>query len=159
MKVDKNELEDKMELIHITTTLAAGANRRIIAKTRGHEILMDGRKEWGGDDAGPTPPECMAIALGGCIFNICRIMAMERRIELKDLRLSITGDVDPSRAFGLDSDNRAGFSHMSVQVESSADLSEEDKEEFYREFLERCPLCDTIGNPTPLQLRFAWNNV
>ena len=155
MKTDQAEAEGKMELIHISTTLSAGTNRRIIATSRGHETLMDGRKEWGGDDAGPTPVECLAIALGGCVFNLCRIMAMEKQIETKDLRLSVAGDVDPSRAFGLDTDTRAGFSHLSVQVEFSADLSASAKEEFRQELLARCPLCDTIGNSTPLQVRFA----
>lgn len=155
MKADENGSKEKMELIHISTTLVAGTNRRIIATTRGHEILMDVPKERGGDDAGPTPPECLAIALGGCIVNICRFLAMERQIELKDLRVSIAGDADPSRAFGLDTDTRAGFSQLSVQVEFSSELAESAKEEFRQELLERCPLCDTISNPTPLQIRFA----
>ena len=98
MKVDKTGTGEQMELIRISTELTAGDNRRIIASTRGHEILMDIRKERGGDDAGPTPPECMAMALGGCIFNICRFLAMEKQVELKDLRISISGDADPSRA-------------------------------------------------------------
>ena len=155
MKADQNGEEGKMELIHISTTLSAGTNRRMIATSRGHQILMDGRKEWGGDDAGPTPVECLAVALGGCVFNLCRIMAMEKQIETKDLRLSVVGDVDPSRAFGLDTDTRAGFSHLSVQVEFSSELSASGKEEFRQELLARCPLCDTIGNSTPLQIRFA----
>ena len=152
---DQNGTESKMELIHIAATLSAGTNRRMIAASRGHEILMDGRKEWGGDDAGPNPVECLAIALGGCIFNVCRIMAMEKQLETKDLRLSVVGDVDPSRAFGLDTDTRAGFSQLSVQVEFSSDLSASAKEEFRQELLARCPLCDTIGNPTPLQISFV----
>jgi putative redox protein len=147
--------EERMEIIHISTTLAAGTNRRIIATTRGHEILMDVPKERGGDDAGPTPPECLAIALGGCILNICRFLAMEKQIELQDLRLSIAGNADPSRAFGLATDTRAGFSQLSVLVEFSSELQKSEKEEFRQELLERCPLCDTISNPTPLQIRFA----
>jgi putative redox protein len=155
MKADENRAESKMELIHISTTLKAGPNLQIIATTRGHETITGFRKEWGGDDAGPTPPEYLAIALGGCIINICRIMAVQKQIELKDLRLSIAGDVDPSRAFGLDTSTRAGFSQLSVQVEFSSELSESEKKEFYQELLERCPLCDTINNPTPLQIRFS----
>jgi putative redox protein len=155
MITDKNGSKDKMELIHISTTLTAGINRRIIATTRGHEILMDVRKERGGDDAGPTPPECLAIALGGCIFNICRILAMEKQVELKDINLSISGDADPSRAFGMDTDTRAGFSQLSVQMHFSSKLSASEKEEFRRELLARCPLCDTVSNPTPLQIQFA----
>jgi putative redox protein len=144
-----------METIQIATTLTVGPNRRIIAKARSQEIVMDARKEWGGDDAGPTPPECLAIGLGGCIINICRIMAMEKQIVLNDLRLSITGDIDPSRAFGQETEMRAGFSGLSVLVEFSSELADSEKEVFYREFLNRCPLCDTISNPTPLQISFV----
>lgn len=155
MKADENRTEGKMALMHFSTTVAAGTNRQIIATTRGHEIIMDIPKERGGDDTGPTPPECLAIALGGCIINICRIMAVEKQIELKDLRLSIAGDIDPSRAFGLDTSTRAGFSQLSVEVEFSSELSESEKGKFYQELLGRCPLCDTISNPTPLQIRFS----
>lgn len=130
MKADENGSKDKMELIHIATTLAAGTNRQIIATTRGHEILMDVRKERGGDDAGPTPPEFLAMALGGCILNICRFLAMEKQIELRDLRVSIAGDADPSRAFGLATDTRAGFLQLSVLVQFSLELQEREKEEF-----------------------------
>ena len=151
----ENTTEATMELIHIAATVAAGKNRRMLATSRGHETIMDGRKEWGGDDAGPTPVECLAIALGGCIFNVCRILAAEKRIEVKDLRVAITGDVDPSRAFGLETDTRAGFSHLSVLVEFSSLLSAREKEEFRQELLKRCPLCDTIASPTPLQLIFG----
>ena len=155
MKADENGSEDKMELIHIATTLAAGTNRQIIATTRGHEILMDVRKERGGDDAGPTPPEFLAMALGGCILNICRFLAMEKQIELKDLHVSIAGDADPSRAFGLATDTRAGFLQLSVLVQFSSELAEREKEEFRLELMERCPLCDTISNPTPLHIKIA----
>ncbi len=116
---------------------------------------MDVRKERGGDDAGPTPPECLVIALGGCIFNISRILAMQRQIVLKDLRISISGDIDPSRAFGMDTDTRAGFAQLSVLVDIDVELSESQRKEFCREILERCPLCDTINNPTSLQIRFS----
>ncbi len=155
MKANENGSKEQMELIHISTTLVAGTNRRIIATARGHEILMDIPKERGGDDAGLTPPECLAVALGGCIVNICRFLAMEKQIELQDLHVSIAGDADPSRAFGLDTESRAGFSHLSVLAKFSSGLSESEKEEFRQELLARCPLCDTISNPTPLQIRFA----
>ena len=147
--------QEKMEPIHISAAIVAGNNRQIIASTRGHKILMDVRKERGGDDVAPTPPEYLAIALGGCIFNICRLLLMEKQMELRDLRVSITGDVDPSRAFGLCTENRAGFSQLSADVELASQLSESEKEAFRQELLVRCPLCDTMSNPTPLQVRVA----
>lgn len=155
MSGNENRTADKMEQLHVSTTLVAGANRRMIARARDHEILMDGRKEWGGDNAGPTPPECLAMALGGCLLNICRIIAMQKGIVMEDLRVSVAGDIDPSRAFGIPTDARAGFSHLSMRLEAVSNLSDAGKEEFRRELFDRCALCDTIGNPVPLDLIFA----
>lgn len=155
MGENENRTADRMERIHISTTLVAGANRRILARARDHEVLMDIPEERGGDNAGPTPPECLAMALGGCVFNLCRILAMQKRIVLEDLRVSVAGDIDPSRAFGIHTDARAGFSHLSVRVEAASKLSDAEKEEFRRELFDRCPLCDTVGSPVPLQVIFA----
>jgi putative redox protein len=142
----------KMEPIKILTTLQAGPNRQIIATAREHKICMDIPKERGGDDTGPTPPEYLVLGLGGCVMNIARIIALEKQIPLDNIRVTVSGDIDPSRAFGLETENRAGFTKMSVQVELSPELSDRERQEFCRELTERCPLCDTIGNPTPMQI-------
>ncbi len=94
------------------------------------------------------------MALGGCILNICRVMAMQKGIVLEELRVTVSGDIDPSRAFGLSTDERAGFSKLSARVEAKTTLSEEQKEEFLRELRNRCPLCDTVGDRTPLEVFF-----
>jgi putative redox protein len=148
-----NATGEKMAAIRISATLAAGPNRRIIAKARKHEIQMDVRKERGGDDTGPTPPECLAMALGGCVMNLARLIAREKQIPLDGLNMSISGDIDPSRAFGLNGSSRAGFSDLSIAMELSPELSDSDREQLRQELLIRCPLCDTIENPTPLTIR------
>jgi putative redox protein len=147
-----NPTEQGVAPIRISATLAAGPNRRIFARTREHTIEMDVRKERGGDDAGPTPPECLAMALGGCVMNMARLIARENRIPLDDINLTISGDIDPSRAFGLNGNSRAGFSALSMTIELRPALSGPAGERFRQELFGRCPLCDTIGNPTPLTI-------
>jgi len=95
------------------------------------------------------------MALGGCVLNICRIIAKQKGIVMEDLRVSVAGDIDPSRAFGIGTDARAGFSQLSVRLEAASNLSDAEKEEFRRELFDRCPLCDTIGSPVPLDLIFT----
>lgn len=155
MSSNENTSVEKMDNIRVRATLAAGPNRRMVARVRDHQVLMDVSRERGGDDAGPTPPECLAVALGGCVLNICRVIAAQRRIAVDDLRVSVSGDIDPTRAFGLPTDTRAGFSKLSVRVEMSSRLTEAEKEDFRLELMARCPLCDTIGSPTPLRIAFA----
>ena len=155
MTVGENRQAAQMEPIHISTTLVAGPNRRMIARARSHEVVMDVRKERGGDNAGPSPPELMAMALGGCIFNLCRVMAMQRQVPMENIRVAISGHIDPSRAFGLDTGTRAGFSRLSVQVAMDAALPDSEKTAFFRELVDRCPLCDTIAHPTSVQISMA----
>lgn len=155
MNGGENTPADRIEPIRVRTTLVAGPNRRMIGRVRGHEVMMDVSEERGGEDAGPTPPECLAMALGGCVLNICRVLAIEKRIVLDDVRVSIDGDIDPTRALGIPTDKRAGFSNLSVRVKIASKLTEAEKEDFFQELIRRCPLCDTIGSPTPLQIMSA----
>lgn len=121
---------------------------------REHVIQMDVRIERGGDDAGPTPPECLAMASGGCVMNIIRVIARESRIRLDNINLAICGDIDPSKALGLGGDARAGFSVLSIVMELTPGLSVNDREQLQQELARRCPLCDTVSNPTPLKITF-----
>ncbi|MDR3554779.1 MAG: OsmC family protein [Syntrophobacteraceae bacterium] len=154
MRGNEDKKQEKLAPINISTTITAGPNRRMIARARDHQIVLDVRKERGGEDAGPTPPECLAMALGGCIVNMCRVLAMQKGIVLEDLRVTVSGEIDPSKAFGICADARAGFSHLSARVETGSRLSEAEMAEFSRELRDRCPLCDTINSPTPLEVIF-----
>lgn len=79
----------------------------------------------------------------------------QKEIHLDDLRVSVAGHIDPARAFGISTDTRAGFSKLSVRVEAASKLTEAEMEDFRLELVDRCPLCDTIGSPTPLQISLA----
>jgi uncharacterized OsmC-like protein len=145
--------------IQVVADIVPGINRQIIARIRGHEVIMDVRKERGGDDTAPAPPEYLAISLGGCMINLIRLMAVEKNAALTNLRVTIDGLIDPSLAMGLTSDNRAGFIQMNAKITMDIDLSSEAQDCFIDEFNRRCPLCDTIGNGTLLQSRFLFQPV
>lgn len=84
-------------------------------------------------------------------------VSSEKKANLKDLRVTISGTVDPSTAMGLESDNRAGFLAMEAKIELESDLSPDDQDRFEKELLERCVLCDTIKNPTDLKCAIAFH--
>jgi uncharacterized OsmC-like protein len=145
--------------IQVVADIVPGLNRQIIANIRGHEVIMDVRKERGGDDMAPAPPEYLAVSLGGCMINLIRLMANEKKAALNNLRVTIEGLIDPSLAMGLMSDNRAGFIQMNATIAMDIDLSPDERDRFIDEFNRRCPLCDTIGNGTILQSRFLFQPV
>lgn len=142
--------------IQITVQVAPGINRRINSRVRNHHVTMDVREERGGEDSAPTPPEFMAIGLGGCIINMVRILAAEREATLEDLRVTVSGQVDPAKAMGLASENRAGFLDMTAEIAMRSNLIPEDQSRFMAEFSERCVLCDTLAKGTDLGVRFTF---
>ena len=144
-----------IETIEVKTTARPGKNRRIVARAREHEIVMDMKKEMMGDDTGPTPPELMAMALAGCMVNIARIMAEQKGTKLNDLQVVVSGPIDPSKAMGMQSPNPTGFKGLTVEVAFGTDLSQADQKAFKKELMERCALCDTIANSTPMDIHFC----
>jgi putative redox protein len=156
MDCQENYFQEPIEPIRITTDVIAGPNRQIIARVRGHEVIMDVRKERGGDDAAPTPPEYLAMALGGCMLNLIRIIAAEKKVRLGEIRATITGAVDPSRAMGRRSENRAGFLALDANLFIESDLPAADQAVFKQQVLERCVLCDTLENATELNCSISF---
>lgn len=158
MKMNRIPEENKSAsgAIRVVADIVPGKNRQIIASIRDHEVSMDVRKERGGDDTAPAPPEYLAVALGGCMINLIRLMAVEKDTKLDNLRVTIEGWIDPSLAMGLASDHRAGFMQMDATIAMDIDLSPDEQDRFIDEFNRRCPLCDTVMKGTPLHSRFLF---
>jgi putative redox protein len=142
--------------IQVVAKMVPGRNRQIIAHIRDHEVIMDVRKARGGDDTAPTPPEYLTVALGGCMLNMIRLMAVEKNVRLENLAVTVEGLIDPSMAMGLASDNRAGFMQMNATVAMDFDLPSAQRDRFIAEFNRRCPLCDTLMNGTYLKREFVF---
>lgn len=120
-----------------------------------HMIVIDQPVSGGGTDAGPTPLDVQLMALGGCIAAIGRIVAMQRKIALRGIEISIEGELGTDRLLGKSSDKRVGFSSIAARVKIDADLSPAEKETFLHEVDERCPISDNLANATPISITLA----
>ncbi|MBV0932441.1 OsmC family protein [Marinobacterium weihaiense] len=116
----------------------------VSADIRGHQVKIDQPEAAHGQDQGPTPLEYFLFSLSGCICTIGRIAAMQRRIELRGMKVSVEGDFNPAGLLGKPSDDRVGFQNIQVSAEIDADLSDEDKQAFLDDICARCPLHDNI---------------
>ena len=62
-------------------------------EVNGHKILIDADGAVGGTDRGPRPKPFMLMALGGCTaMDVVSILA-KMRVELEDLKVSVSGDL------------------------------------------------------------------
>lgn len=122
---------------------------------RGHRIIIDQPTNAGGSDRGPTPLELLFASLAGCIGSIGRIVAMQKRIQLRGMRIKVEGPLDTDGLLGKPIDGRVGFEGITVSVDVDADMSAEEKEAFIHEVDRRCPVSENLMNATPVNVKLA----
>jgi len=122
---------------------------------RGHKVVIDQPANAGGIDTGPTPLELMLASLSGCIGTIGRIVAMQKRIELRGMDIKVEGSLDVDGLLGKPIDGRVGFEGFTITVDVDADMTDEEKEAFIHEVDARCPVSENLLNATPINVKLA----
>ncbi len=115
-----------------------------------HVLQIDQPDAMGGTDTGPNPLQYFLLSLGGCIGAIARIIASQKRLEVRGLSVSIRGEIDTDALLGKNSDIRAGFESITADVHIDADMTEEEKKAFLAEVEARCPISDNMAGTTPV---------
>jgi len=127
-----------------------GADFSVQVNCSNHRIIMDQPVHAAGQDLGPTPLELILAAVAGCFGTIGRILAHQRKINLRGMRFDLQADYDPAGLLGRAPAVRTGFQALRVLVEIDADLSAEEKQAFLAEVERRCPLADNLTHGTQL---------
>ncbi|WP_346857440.1 OsmC family protein [uncultured Draconibacterium sp.] len=109
-----------------------------------HSFTIDQPKMAGGNDEGPNPLEIFLSSLPACICAIGRIIANQRRIDLRGIRVDIEGDIDKDFLLGKTTEGRSGFTEIRSYVSIDADMTKEEKESFLQDIAKRCPVADNM---------------
>ncbi|MFT0212517.1 OsmC family protein [Pseudomonas sp. F1_0610] len=125
---------------------AMGSNMTISMQCGNHEIRMDQPKNAGGSDKGPTPPELLLASLAGCVGSIARIVAHQQKLNIKGMQFKAEGDFNPDKLLGKDTEDRAGFQQIRLEVSIDSDLNKEQQLAFLAEVERRCPIADNLLN-------------
>lgn len=122
-------------------------------ETGGHKIIIDEPPAFGGEDTAPSPVAMLLASLAGCINAIGQWVAKEMDFVIEKLDINIDGDVDATAFFTGNMEKRAGFSKIDVQISLKADITEEQKEKWLKNVIERCPVTDNIINSTEVHFK------
>lgn len=117
--------------------------------------MIDQPTNAGGTDTGPTPLELMFATLAGCIGSIGRIVAMQKQIELRGMKIKVEGSLNADGLLGKPIEGRVGFEGLTVTVNVDADMTDEEQEAFIREIDNRCPVSENLLNVTPTNIQLA----
>jgi uncharacterized OsmC-like protein len=119
-------------------------------ETRGFKLVVDEPQELGGTNEAPNPVEYILAGYAGCINVVAHLTAKEFNIDLKDLQISIDGDLNPARLFGESFKERAGYQNINVQLKTESKIDEKVKARWLEAIENRCPVNDNLRNATPV---------
>jgi len=128
------------------------AKFKLESSVHGHKVIVDQPANAGGTDAGPTPLDYLLVSLAGCIGTIARIIAMQRRITLRGMKITAEGDINVDGLLGKPTDDPVGFKEFRILVDVDADMTAEEKEAFVHEVDARCPVSFNLLNGAPLKI-------
>ncbi|PVX51984.1 putative OsmC-like protein [Balneicella halophila] len=118
-----------------------------------HDMVIDQPKAAGGSDLGANPLEYYLSGLAGCLCAITRIIANQRKLEVKNMEVNLEGDIDKAFLMGNTEEGRAGFTELRLSVKLDApSLSKDEKEALIHEAEKRCPVADNIENETVIKV-------
>ena len=121
---------------------------------RQFEFIVDEPPVFGGTDNGANPVEYLLGAYAGCINVVAHVTARELGINVKSLKIDISGDLNPAKFAGESDAERAGFKNIDVAFTPESDASPELTEKWIAQIKKRCPVNDNLANPTPLSFNF-----
>lgn len=125
---------------------------KFVAKTRQFTLTIDEPEGLGGTDQAANPVEFLLAAYAGCLNVMGHIVASELNFKLKGLRIELDGDLNPAKVFGQDSNDRAGYKEIRVNMIPDAETDELTLTKWLGIIESRCPVNDNLINPTPVKI-------
>lgn len=132
----------------INVTAEAADSTKTYIKTGNHNIIIDEPPAFGGEDSAPSPVAMLLASLAGCINAIGQWVAGEMGFKIKGLFINIDGEVDGGAFFTGSREKRAGFSSIDVSLKLEADITDKQRELWFKNVTERCPVTDNLINGT-----------
>jgi len=137
-----------MSKIKVNAVMGEGFSTQINCS---HPFVVDQPKMAGGNDEGPNPLELFLTSLPACICAVGRIIANQRRINLRGIEVNVEGDIDKDFLLGKTTEGRAGFTEIRSFVYIDADMTKEEKEAFLKDVAMRCPIADNIAQSSVIK--------
>ena len=122
-------------------------------KARDFEVIVDQNKGMGGSDNGPRPSEYVLAALAACHEVTYRLYADAMDISLEEVSVSVTGYSDARGFFGLDDSVRAGFSHITGEINVRSSATDSELEQLRQAVNCHCPVLDDLRHPVSVELK------
>jgi uncharacterized OsmC-like protein len=103
-----------------------------------------------GIDTGPNPAEYLLHALAACLTTSIVYVAAARKVRLRSVESTLTGDMDVRGALGVDDEPRNGFERIGVSFRVTGDAPPEKLHEVVERAQARSAVYDMVTNGVPV---------
>jgi uncharacterized OsmC-like protein len=134
--------------LRVATELTAGM--RCETTSRGHTIVADEPRSFGGGDTAQSPVELLLTSLATCQAVTYRLWAAELGIALDCVTVEVEGDIDLRGYLGLSEDVPAGYAAIRLRVRLEGPETDERYRELAAESDRHCPVLDALMRPLPI---------
>ncbi len=121
-------------------------------KARGFEMIIDEPEQLGGTNHGANPVEYELAAFSGCINVMGHVIANEMGMDLKGIKIDISGTLNPDKFMGKSMNERAGYKQIDVKIKADSTADSETLEKWKQAICDRCPVSDNLKNTTPIDV-------
>lgn len=114
-----------------------------------HQFMADEPVIAKGTDAGPNPVQYLIAALNSCLAISARAVANNRHIDLRNLKVSSTGE---TVSLGK---GRSKVDHIDTTVSFDCDLSAEEKQKLFDRILQVCTVHESLEGGIEMNVHIA----
>ena len=125
---------------------------QFIGKTRQFTLIVDEPETLGGTDEDANPVEYILAGFAGCANVVGHVVAKELGFTIKNLRIEVSGELNPERFLGSSYKERAGFKSINLNLIPDTDAPIETLTKWLQIVEERCPVKDNLQNKTPVRI-------
>ncbi len=138
---------------NVESTTKSGSQSEV--QVRQFKVLIDEPSQLGGTDEAPNPVEYLLCGLSGCMHIMAFKVAQELNMELSDLKIKITGELNPMKLFGMPTDDRAGYQGITIELHPVTSATPETLEQWKTIMAQRSPVLDNLINKTPVDVKIG----
>ncbi|WP_439182268.1 OsmC family protein [Carboxylicivirga taeanensis] len=124
-------------------------------KVRQFNVLIDEPSQLGGTDQAPNPVEYILCGLAGCMHILGFKVATELEMQLSDLKINITGQLNPMKLFGMPTEDRAGYQGITIELHPETNADTETIEKWRSVMADRSPVLDNLSRETPVEVKVS----
>lgn len=135
----------------VNITGYARNNEQFVVKAENVDVRISKNQNHPELDA-PSPIEYILAGYAGCIHAVGILVAKELNLDLKSLKIEISGEINVDKFLGNSTADRAGFKSIEVLVKPIAETTTEELQNWLKIVENRCPVYDNLINPTPIQV-------